>query len=58
MLWELMEPCPPPEPGDYTNDPRYKRALQTIGTMSFNIVEWDRVENTVVQSDSIRVDLG
>ena len=35
MFWELMEPCPPPKPGDFTEDPRYQRALQTIGLISF-----------------------
>ena len=30
MLWELMEPCPPGNPVDYTQDPKYKRAAQGI----------------------------
>ena len=29
MLWELMEPCPPGNPEDFTKDQKYHRAVQS-----------------------------
>ena len=31
MMWELMEPCPPGNPKDFTKDPKYHRAVKSLG---------------------------
>ena len=35
MMWELMEPCPPGNPKDFTKDPKYHRAVQSLGNSLF-----------------------
>ena len=30
MMWEFLEPCPPSNPDNYLNNPKYKTAVQAI----------------------------
>ena len=44
MLWELIEPCPPGNPNDFTKDPKYYRAVQSIGnSFCFPISQQERL---------------
>ena len=38
-MWEFLEPCPPSNPDNYLDNPKYKRAVQTISMIHFNFLK-------------------